>query len=766
MSRDLNRRDFLTTAGLALGALGVGSTAALGQTPKAGGTLLSAQTTEATGLDPQLVAAFSRSRRSPMMYNQLVRFEPDMTPVPELAESWHTSPDGLTWTFKLREGVKFHDGQELTSADVKFTFDRLFEKSPGKSDFIAVDKVEPAGKYAVKFITKEPFAGLLAALGGFWGFIISEAGIKKHGDLNKAALGTGPFVLEDWKVEQQMVLKKNPHYFKKGRPYVDQIVLRTIPDEANIVAALRTGQIQHAFIEDNKNYNLLKDEKSLTGYRSSRLGYDFLNINATRGPLKDVRVRQAISWTVDRAQVLRVAASGFGRLTAPATAPMRQWQLPEEQWMRQALAGQGLRPDDEHHAGLRRPRHRVLPRAALHQGPELELVERAGPRRHAGGGPAHAGSQEAQGDLRPRAAHDPRERAAAVALLRRHDRLHPDGGEGLPAAPDHAALRLRGRLARQGVMGRYLLVRLYSMAVTLLGLTVLTFLMLRLIPGTVVEQMIGADAIVSEAMVAQLKAFFGLDQPWYVQYGRWMGSLLQGDLGTSWRTGKPVVQLIGERLPVTLELTAFAVAVAIMLGVVAGVVSSVRRDRAVDNITRVGALLGLSVPVFWQGTMLILFLSIYLRWMPPVVWVDFFADPLRNLTIMLLPALCLGTASAANIARTTRACMLDVLGSEYIRTAAAKGLRPRLVVLKHALRNAMIPIVTVVGLQIGILLGGTVVVEEVFTLPGVGRLVLWSIYQRDYPLTQSTILFVAVMFMTVNLAVDLLYAYLDPRIRY
>jgi peptide/nickel transport system permease protein len=315
-------------------------------------------------------------------------------------------------------------------------------------------------------------------------------------------------------------------------------------------------------------------------------------------------------------------------------------------------------------------------------------------------------------------------------------------------------------------MARYLAVRLYSMAVTLAGLTVLTFLMLRLIPGTVVEQMIGADAVVSAAMVAQLKAFFGLDQPWYVQYGRWISGMLHGDLGTSWRTGKPVVQLIAERLPVTLELTAFAVAVAIVIGVVAGVVSSVRRDRAIDNVTRVGALLGLSVPVFWQGTMLILFLSIYLRWMPPVVWVDFFTDPLRNLTIMLLPALCLGTASAANIARTTRACMLDVLGSEYIRTAAAKGLAPRLVVLKHALRNALIPIVTVVGLQIGILLGGTVVVEEVFTLPGVGRLVLWSIYQRDYPLTQSTILFVAVMFMSVNLAVDLLYAYLDPRILY
>jgi peptide/nickel transport system permease protein len=315
-------------------------------------------------------------------------------------------------------------------------------------------------------------------------------------------------------------------------------------------------------------------------------------------------------------------------------------------------------------------------------------------------------------------------------------------------------------------MSGYLVVRLYSMALTLLGLTVLVFLMLRLIPGTVVEQMIGADAIVSPAMVAELKRFFGLDQPWWLQYSRWIGALAQGDLGTSWRTGKPVAALILERLPVTIELTGLAVAFALLLGIPAGILSAARRDQAVDNVARIAALLGLSVPVFWQGTMLILFFSIYLRWMPPVVWVDFFTDPRRNLTIMLLPALCLGTASAANIARTTRAGMLDVLRSEYIRTASAKGLSRRLVILKHALKNALIPIVTVAGLQVGILLGGTVVVEEVFTLPGVGRLVLWSIYQRDYPLTQSTILFIAMMFMTINLAVDLLYGYLDPRIRY
>ena len=315
-------------------------------------------------------------------------------------------------------------------------------------------------------------------------------------------------------------------------------------------------------------------------------------------------------------------------------------------------------------------------------------------------------------------------------------------------------------------MTRYLLVRLYSMGLTLLGLTFLIFLMLRLIPGTVVEQMIGADAVVSPAMVAELKRFFGLDQPWYVQYGRWLGQLAQGDLGTSWRTGKPVVALILERLPVTLELTLFSVAFALVLGVTAGIVSAVRRDHAVDNVTRVGTLLGLSVPVFWQGTMLILFFSLYLRWMPPVVWVDLFADPRRNLTIMLLPALCLGTASAANIARTTRSCMLEVLRSEYVRTAVAKGLGGRAVLLKHAMKNALIPVVTVAGLQIGVLLGGTVVVEEVFTLPGVGRLVLWSIYQRDYPLTQSTIVFIGGLFMTINLLVDLLYGWLEPRIRF
>jgi peptide/nickel transport system permease protein len=315
-------------------------------------------------------------------------------------------------------------------------------------------------------------------------------------------------------------------------------------------------------------------------------------------------------------------------------------------------------------------------------------------------------------------------------------------------------------------VARYLLVRLYSMALTLAGLTLLVFLMLRLIPGTVVEQMIGADAIVSPAMVAELKRFFGLDQPWYVQYFSWLGQLVRGHLGTSWRTGKPVIDLIMERLPVTIELTALAVVFSLVIGIAAGVLSAIRRDQAVDTVTRVGTLLGLSVPVFWQGTMLILFFSLYLRWMPPVVWVDFFADPRRNLTIMLLPALCLGTASAANIARTTRACMLDVLRSEYIRTAAAKGLAHRALVFKHALKNALIPVVTVLGLQVAGIAGGSVIIEWIFGIPGMGQFLVDAIVQRDYPVIQGINLIIVTIIVLTNLSVDLLYAVLDPRIRY
>jgi peptide/nickel transport system permease protein len=315
-------------------------------------------------------------------------------------------------------------------------------------------------------------------------------------------------------------------------------------------------------------------------------------------------------------------------------------------------------------------------------------------------------------------------------------------------------------------MSKYFANRILAMVITLLGVTVIVFLLVRLIPGTIVSQMMGTEALTSYETVESLRRYFGLDQPLHVQYFQWITRVLMGDLGVSWRTSVPVSEYLLSRLPVTVELTGIAIIVASLIGIPAGIVSALKQNQSVDGAARILSLLGLSIPVFWQGTMLILILSLAFRWAPPLEWVSPAKDLSANLNMMLLPGFCLGTASAAVIMRMTRSCMLDVMRQEYIRTARAKGLAERIVLVSHALKNAMIPVVTVAGLQIGYLLGGTVVVEEVFSLPGIGRLVLSAIYQRDYPTVQGATLLIAVMVMGVNLVVDAIYAFLDPRIRY
>lgn len=300
---------------------------------------------------------------------------------------------------------------------------------------------------------------------------------------------------------------------------------------------------------------------------------------------------------------------------------------------------------------------------------------------------------------------------------------------------------------------------------TLVGVSILVFLLIRLIPGTIVEQMLGAEAQVTEELLARLRSFFGLDQPIHVQYANWLAQALQGDLGVSWRVGMPVQQMILARLQVTAELTLGAMLVALIVGIPFGIVSAIKENTALDHVIRIASLFSLSMPIFWQAAMMILILSVWLRW-APVGYVDLAADPGANVRQMILPWIVLGTAVAATIMRMTRSCLLDVMRQDYIRTARAKGLRERVVIWSHALKNAMIPVVTVAGVQVGYLLGGAVVTEEVFTLPGIGRLVLWAIYQRDYPLVQGTVLFIAVTFALTNLVVDAIYGYLDPRIRY
>jgi peptide/nickel transport system permease protein len=312
----------------------------------------------------------------------------------------------------------------------------------------------------------------------------------------------------------------------------------------------------------------------------------------------------------------------------------------------------------------------------------------------------------------------------------------------------------------------YVVARVVSIVPALLGVSVAVFLLVRLIPGTVVDQMVGTEGAYSEESMRALRSFFGLDQPIYVQYLRWLGTLLRGDLGVSWRTGLPVFQMIASRLVVTAELTLGALIVALVVGVPLGMLSARRENTALDHVVRVASLFSLSIPVFWQATMLILAVSLWLDWAPAVDFVSPWTDPRRNVGIMALPSLALGTAVAAVFMRMTRSSVLEVMRQDYIRTARAKGLPERGVLWGHALKNSLIPLITVAGVQVGYLLGGAVVTEEVFTLPGVGRLLLWAVFQRDYPLVQGTILVISVLFLVSNLVVDLVYAYLDPRIRY
>ena len=315
-------------------------------------------------------------------------------------------------------------------------------------------------------------------------------------------------------------------------------------------------------------------------------------------------------------------------------------------------------------------------------------------------------------------------------------------------------------------MRGYVLRRLAALVPTALGVSLLIFGLMHLIPGTVVDQMIGTEARVGDEARQAMRAFFGLDRPLHVQYLGWVGGVLHGDFGQSWRSGLPVGQMILDRLGVTVELSTAALLIALLVGIPLGTVSAVYENTPLDHLARVTSLFSLSVPIFWQAAMLLLLLSLRFNWVPPVEFMPLSRDPVANLEQMVLPALVLGTGVAAQIMRMTRSTLLDVLRQDYVRTARAKGATEWLVLRRHAFTNAMIPILTVVGVQVGYLLGGAVVTEQVFTLPGIGRLVLESVQQRDYPLVQGTILFIALLFMLTNLLTDLLYAYLDPRVKY
>jgi peptide/nickel transport system permease protein len=309
------------------------------------------------------------------------------------------------------------------------------------------------------------------------------------------------------------------------------------------------------------------------------------------------------------------------------------------------------------------------------------------------------------------------------------------------------------------------LLRRAGAVVPILGVvSVVVFSLIHLTPGDPVRIMLREEA--DPATVATLRHQLGLDRPLPLQYLTWLGRAVQGELGRSIRTNQPVMDAIRQRAPVTLSLAMAALVVALAIGLPAGILAALRRNSVVDVVATLVAIAGVSLPSFWLAILLILVFSVALGWLPPLGWVSPGRDLVAWAQSLVLPAVTLGVAIAAVVMRMTRASLLEVLELEYVRTARAKGLGEHWVVLRHALQNALIPVVTVVGLQAGALLGGAVITETIFALPGVGRLLVDAIFQRDFPIVQGVVLFLAVNFLLVNLLVDLTYAWLDPRIRY
>jgi peptide/nickel transport system permease protein len=312
-------------------------------------------------------------------------------------------------------------------------------------------------------------------------------------------------------------------------------------------------------------------------------------------------------------------------------------------------------------------------------------------------------------------------------------------------------------------MGKYLAKRLASILPTLFFVTILIFGLQQLLPGDPAVILAGEDQ--DPNVVAYLRQKMHLDQPLPVQYFHWLSNVLQGDLGESLRIQKPVTELILEKLPVTIQLALMAMLVALVIGISAGILSAVLKDSAWDYAANVFALWGLSTPNFWLGIMMILLFSVQLGWLPASGYVSPFEDLKANLAAMIMPAFVLGNAIAAVLMRHTRSAMLQVLSADYVRTARAKGLAERVVILKHALRNALIPVVTLGALEFGTLLSGAVLTEQVFSIPGFGKLIVDAVFNRDYAVVQGVVLVTATAYITLNLLADLAYFLVNPRMR-
>ncbi len=786
----------------------------------------------------------------PNIFEGLVRLGPDGRVRPFLATSWEVSPDGLTYVFRLREGVRFHDGAALDAAAVKFSLDRAAAPASTNAQKAALSniaRVETPDTATVRLVLKAPDANLLRLLSLGDAVIVSPA---TAGQAATRPVGTGPFRYKDWRRGYALTLERNPDYW--GRPpSLDQVTFKFIPDPVAALAAVKGGDVD-AFPDFPAPENLaeFRADPRLRVAVGPTEAETILAINNRNGPLADLRVRRALAHALDRAAIIQGAMYGYGTPIGshfppqdPAYVDLTGRYPHDEAAARRLLAEAGYPNGFDVTLKLPPPNYarrsgeviaaqlaRVGIRAKIESLEWAQWLEQVFGR-HDFDLTVVAHSEAFDYDIYGRDDYYFGYRSAEVKRILQALKVTPEGPErtallqafqrrisddavngylfqfprlgvwdarlqglwfnGPTQSIDLAGASFEGQASAAGrasggrggwpalaalllvVAGlawialrfgvAWLLRRAGVAALTLLAASAVIFVLLQIAPGDPAAYMMGLNA--SPEALATLRDQLGLSGPPLQRWFDWISGVGRGDFGVSYTYQVPVGGLIAERLAVSLPLSVYATLLSVTIGVPLGLWAASRRGRPADMVLMGISQIGVALPSFWAGMLLIIVFSTTLHWFGAGGFPGWEAGLGRGLQALTLPATALALPQAAILARVARSATLDVLGEDYMRTALAKGLSPRAALWRHALPNALIPILTVLGLQLPYLIAGGVIVENVFYLPGLGRLIFQAVTQRDLIVVQGAVLVLVLATVLTNFVVDILYGVIDPRVR-
>ncbi len=825
-----------------------------------------------TSLDPAMIVDVTGGSVAAKLFNGLVRFDERMNVAPDVAASWRISADGRTYTFFLRRDVLFHNGRRLTAQDVKYSFERvlsplsgsrrkwLFEPIAGAREFTEGRAEEVAGivvadDHTLRITLERPLSVFLGFLAMPNAYIVPREEVERWGkDFSDHVIGTGPFVLKEWRHDDFLKLARNERYFG-DRARVEAIDYRVLPEDFTRVAEFEAGNLDVIEVPAAE-FARLSSDPFWRKHMKSRVGLNtyYLGFNCQKAPMSDPAFRRAVSLAIDRRKIVDVTLQGRARLAngpIPPELPGHNAELSgygyEPERARQALSSLGeeaRRPLKLYQSADRRTLEitEAVQYYLRKAGLEVEIVqlEWTAFKQALNDGQAdmfllswyadypdaenflfpvfHSSNWGAAGNRafyrnpafdslieRAQREPDPNKRSSLyqkaeamvvgdapwVFLWHRTDFFlaQPWVTDFEPVAIYNAdkgidvgiARSGRAETARAGVAGWLLLApiaavfvlglgylvlrptllrfagrRLLFAVPTLVGVAVVVFAILKMVPGDPALAMVGERA--DSATIEQIRSNLGLDEPLPAQFLRYLVLVGRGELGRSYYTNRPVAVSLIEKFPNTLRLAGAAIVISILFGMTLGIISAIKHNTLADRLFGVVSVLGISTPVFWLALLLVLVFAYKLGWLPP--------SGMGNgaLAYLVLPAIALGTNSAAFIARITRSSMLEVMSQPFITAVKAKGVSPIAAAMKHALRNALIPVTTLIGIDMGSYLNGSVLTETIFGWDGIGRYAMTAILKHDYPVILGTVLFGSVVFVLVNLFVDLFYAAIDPRI--